>query len=42
MREWGKEKVLKIIEGYEPENIYNAEKSGLFFRPPPNITRHRV
>jgi hypothetical protein len=36
------EKVLKIIEGYEPKNIYNAEETGLFFRLPPNITRQSL
>jgi hypothetical protein len=42
MREWGKERVPKIIDGYEYKNIYKAEKTGVFFGPPPNITRHRV
>jgi hypothetical protein len=33
-----KEQVLKITGGYEPTNIYNADKIGLFFRVPPNKT----
>jgi hypothetical protein len=34
--EWRKEQLLKIIEGYEPKNIYNADETGLFFMLPPN------
>jgi hypothetical protein len=36
--QWRKEKLLKIIEGYEPKNIYNADETELFFRLPPNKT----
>jgi hypothetical protein len=36
--EWRKEQLLKIIEGYEPKNIYNADETGLFFRLPTNET----
>jgi hypothetical protein len=35
---WRKEQLLKIIEGYEPKNIYNADETGLFFRLPVNKT----
>jgi hypothetical protein len=28
----GKEQMLKITEGYEPMNIYNADDLELFFR----------
>lgn len=38
VRKWRKEESLKIIGGYEPMNIYNAEETGLFFRFPPNRT----
>jgi hypothetical protein len=33
-----REQVLKITEGYEPTNIYNAGGLGLFFRVPSNKT----
>jgi hypothetical protein len=38
VEEWRKEQLLKIFEGYEPKNIYNADETGLFFRLPPNKT----
>ena len=34
---WRKEELLKIIEGYEPQNIYNADETGLFFMLPRNM-----
>jgi DDE superfamily endonuclease. len=30
--------VLKIVGGFEPKNMYNADESGLFFRLPSNRT----
>jgi hypothetical protein len=36
VKEWRKEQLLKIIECYEPKNIYNADETGLFFTLPPN------
>jgi hypothetical protein len=33
---WKKEQLLKIIEGYKPKNIYNADETGLSFRLLPN------
>jgi hypothetical protein len=38
VEEWRKEQLLKIFEGYEPKNIYNADETRLFFRLPPNKT----
>jgi hypothetical protein len=32
VEEWRKEHLPKIIEGYEPKNIYNGGETGLFFR----------
>jgi hypothetical protein len=29
VEEWVKKKLLKIVEGYEPTNIYNADETGL-------------
>ena len=31
-----KEKVHTLIEGYDPENVFNMEETGLFFRALPN------
>jgi hypothetical protein len=36
--EWRNEQLLKIIKGDKPKNIYNADKTGLFLRLPPNKT----
>jgi len=36
VEEWRKEELLKINEGYECKDIYNADETGMFFRPPPN------
>jgi hypothetical protein len=36
--EWRKEQLLKIINGYEYKNIYNAGETGLFSRLPLNKT----
>jgi hypothetical protein len=33
--DWRREQLLKIIKGYEPKNIYNADETGPFFRLPP-------
>jgi hypothetical protein len=30
LEEYRKEQFLKIIEGYEPNNIYSADDTGLF------------
>jgi hypothetical protein len=38
VEEWRKEQLLKIFEGYEPKNIYNADETVPFFRLPPNKT----
>jgi hypothetical protein len=35
---WRKEQLLKIIEGYEPKNIYNADETELFIKLPVNET----
>jgi hypothetical protein len=35
---WRKEQLLKIIEGYKPKNIYNANETGLLFMLPSNET----
>lgn len=32
MEEWEKEKLFKNNKGYEPQDIYNADESGLFFK----------
>jgi len=34
--EWTKERALKIVEGYKPKNIYNADETGLCCRLPLN------
>jgi hypothetical protein len=36
VEEWQKEQLLKINEGYEPNDIYNTDETGMFFRFPPN------
>jgi hypothetical protein len=36
--EWRKEQLLKIINAYKPQNIYNVDDTGLFFKLPPNKT----
>jgi hypothetical protein len=38
VEEWRKEQLLKIIEGYKPKNIYNADETELLFRLPTNET----
>lgn len=38
VEEWQKEELLKINEGYECKDIYNADETGMFFRLPPNTT----
>jgi hypothetical protein len=40
LQQWknGERKLCKIVQSYEPKNIYNAEKTGLLFRLPPNKT----
>ena len=35
---WRNKQLLKVIEGYEPENIYNGDGAGLFFMLPPKKT----
>jgi hypothetical protein len=35
---WRNEQLLKVIEGYEPENMYVDDEAGLFFMLPPNKT----
>ncbi|XP_054259576.1 tigger transposable element-derived protein 6-like [Macrosteles quadrilineatus] len=35
--EW-KDKLIALTEGYEPENIYNADETGLFFKCLPDKT----
>jgi hypothetical protein len=39
VEEWRKEQSLKITEGQKPKNIYNGNKTGLFFRLAPTTTR---
>jgi hypothetical protein len=33
---WRIEQLLKVIEGYGPENMYSGDEAGLFFMLPPN------
>jgi hypothetical protein len=35
---WRNEQLLKVIEGYEPENMSSCDEAGLFFMLPPNKT----
>jgi hypothetical protein len=35
---WRNEQLLKVIEGYKPENMYSCNEAGLFFVLPPNKT----
>ena len=37
MEDWRDEHLLRIFGGYKPENIYNADETGLFLRLPPKI-----
>jgi hypothetical protein len=33
--EWRKEQFIKIINAYKPQNIFNADETGLYFKLPP-------
>jgi hypothetical protein len=35
---WRNEQLLKVIEGYKPENMCSCNEAGLFFMLPPNKT----
>jgi hypothetical protein len=37
VEDWRDEHLLRIFGGYKPENIYNADETGLFLRLPPEI-----
>ena len=36
MEDWRNVHLLRIFGGYKPENIHNADETGLFLRLPPN------
>ena len=36
VEDWRNEHLLRIFDGYKPENIHNADETGLFLRLPPN------
>jgi hypothetical protein len=38
VRDCREDYLVKSIEGYEPDNIYNADGTGLLFGVPPNKT----
>jgi len=37
VNEW-KSKISEIVTGYEPQNIFNADETGLFYRALPDKT----
>jgi hypothetical protein len=40
VEDWRNEHLLRILGGYKPENIHNADETGLFLRLPPNKMRN--
>jgi len=37
VNEW-KSKIMETVTGYEPQNIFNADETGLFYRASPDKT----